>query len=89
MQDRISQDRRKPLATHGRTIHWGHNPNASRMLACQLLPAADKPPYGLYSAMCHISDIFSMARNLIGQCCDRYDFYDEVGMRERSNPDQL
>jgi hypothetical protein len=22
MQDRISQDRRKPLAPHGRTIHW-------------------------------------------------------------------
>ena len=24
MQDRISQDRRKPLASHGRTIHQGH-----------------------------------------------------------------
>jgi hypothetical protein len=29
------------------------NPNASRTLACQLSPAADKPPHGLYSAMCH------------------------------------
>jgi hypothetical protein len=28
------------------------NLNASRMLACQLSPAADKPPHGLYSAMC-------------------------------------
>src|ERR1700730_15701156 len=31
---------------------WGQNPNASRMLACQLWPAADKPPHALYSAMC-------------------------------------
>ena len=31
----------------------GQNPNASRRLACQLSPAADKPPHGLYSAMCH------------------------------------
>ena len=30
----------------------GQNPNASRMLACQLWPAADKPPHALYSAMC-------------------------------------
>jgi len=31
----------------------GQNPNASRMLACRLPPAADKPPPELYSAMCH------------------------------------
>src|ERR1700737_5551659 len=31
----------------------GQNPNASQMLACQLSPAADKPPHGLYSAMCY------------------------------------
>jgi len=30
----------------------GQNPNASRTLACQLSPAPDKPPHGLYSAMC-------------------------------------
>jgi hypothetical protein len=30
----------------------GQNPNASRTLACQLSPAADKPPPELYSAMC-------------------------------------
>jgi K+ transporter len=30
----------------------GQNPNAARMLACQLWPAADKPPHALYSAMC-------------------------------------
>jgi hypothetical protein len=30
----------------------GQNPNASRRLARQLSPAADKPPHGLYSAMC-------------------------------------
>src|ERR1700730_633383 len=30
----------------------GQNQNASRMLACQLWPAADKPPQALYSAMC-------------------------------------
>jgi hypothetical protein len=29
----------------------GQNPNASRTLACQLSPAADKPPHALYSAM--------------------------------------
>src|SRR5262249_53361234 len=41
MQDRISQDRRKPLATHGRTIQSGQNEKSPFSGLCQLPPAAD------------------------------------------------
>ena len=44
MQDRISQDRRKPLATHGRTIHLGQNEKPPVSGLCQLPPAADISP---------------------------------------------
>jgi hypothetical protein len=48
----------------------GQNPNASRMLACQLSPAADKPPHGLYSAMCRFccKSLFALAiKNSFGR----------------------
>src|SRR6516165_12701968 len=38
------QDRRKPLAPHGRTIHWGQNPSATLLPQGRLSPAADIPP---------------------------------------------
>src|ERR1700730_18445006 len=44
-----------PLVHHsklcGQCLSWVKT-RASRMLACQLWPAADKPPHALYSAMC-------------------------------------
>src|ERR1700737_5414748 len=43
------------IAGERRTPEKGQNPNASRMLACQLWPAADKPPHALYSAMCRLT----------------------------------
>ena len=30
---------------------------------------------------------FSARHGLFGQCCNRYYFHHEVGVRERSNPD--
>ena len=42
----------KPLAPHGRTIHWGQNPNPPFSGLCQLWPAADITPNPASSAPC-------------------------------------
>jgi hypothetical protein len=56
----------------------GQNPNASRMLACQLWPAADKPPHAPYSAMCQKQTNGSAAKPRVDDACCKADCHRRV-----------